>query len=169
MLDGTNYFWALDSGNYMYKSSSGVKLQTGDTIYVKGPGLSRVYVTGDFVMSGDSSIIIAPNASLELYVAGSKANISSVNNGGNCSTFSYYGLPSNTDLAFSGNNAFLGTIYAPSAFFTLGGGGNTYIDFQGACVVNRIRMNGHFKFHYDENLRREGPVRGFQVAQWTEL
>jgi hypothetical protein len=30
-------------------------------------------------------------------------------------------------------------------------------------------MNGHFKFHYDENLRRKGPVRGYQVVEWKEI
>ena len=141
--------------------------KTGDTILVQGQ--ARLYLTGDFLMSGSSCIVIEPGGSLELYVAGENAGITSVNNNGDCSTFRYYGLPGNTALSFSGNSAFLGTIYAPSAVFTLGGGGNDVVDFQGACVVYQIKMNGHFKFHYDENLRRNGPIRGFQVAEWREI
>jgi hypothetical protein len=166
-INGTNYFWVLGSGNYMDGASGGVKLQTGDKILVTGR--SRVFVTGDFLMSGEAAIMIAPGASLELYVAGANASITKLNNAGSCAAFRYYGLPSNTTLTLSGNSAFLGSIYAPNAFFTLGGGGSDWVDFQGACVVNRIRMNGHYKFHFDENLRRKGPVRGFQVVEWKEI
>jgi hypothetical protein len=120
-------------------------------------------------MSGASAIVIAPGASLELYGGGANASITTLNNAGNCSSFRYFGLPSNTALSLGGNSAFLGSIYAPGAFFTLGGGGSDWVDFQGACVVNAIRMNGHYKFHFDENLRRKGPVRGFQVAEWKEI
>jgi hypothetical protein len=166
-INGTNYFWVLGNGNYMDGASGGVKLQAGETILVTGR--SRVYVTGDFIMSGASAIVIAPGASLELYVGGANASITTLNNAGNCSSFRYFGLPSNTALSLGGNSAFLGSIYAPGAFFTLGGGGSDWVDFQGACVVNAIRMNGHYKFHFDENLRRKGPVRGFQVAEWKEI
>ena len=167
VLNGTNYFWVLGNGNYMCTAASGVKLQTGDKILVTGR--ARVYVTDDFIMTGDSSILIAPGGSLELYVGGANASITTVNNAGSCADFRYYGLPGNTALGLSGNNAFLGTIYAPNAFFTLGGGGNDWVDYQGACVVDRIRMNGHFRFHFDENLRRKGPIRGFQIVEWTEV
>ena len=61
-------------------------------------------------------------------------------------------------LPLSGNDVFLGSIYAPSADLTMSGGGNpTPLDFQGACAVNTIGMNGHFNFHFDENLKRKGP------------
>ncbi len=52
-----------------------------------------------------------------------------------------------------------GTIYAPEVAFTLGSGGlNTY-DFQGAWVVRSLAVNGHFNFHFDENLSVIGPAR----------
>ena len=65
--------------------------------------------------------------------------------------------------------AFLGTIYMPEADFTLGGGGNDAIDFIGAVVAKNIKMNGHFNFHYDEALGRNGPRRGFVITSWNEI
>lgn len=165
-IGSTNYYSVLTNQNYILTGS--VKLNTGDTILVTG-AKARLYVTGNFIMGGSSRIAIAPGASLELYVGGADTAITSVNNAGNCTTFKYFGLPSNTSLALSGNDAFLGTIYAPSARFTLGGGGSDVIDFQGACAVNEIKMNGHFRFHFDENLKRKGPARGFQIASWSEI
>ena len=165
IITGTNYTWVLGNLNYLY--AGGAKLQTGDKVLVTGK--ARLYVTGDFIMSGSSSIIIAPGASLELYVGGANTSLSTLNNGGNCSTFSYYGLPSNTSITLGGNNVFLGSIYAPSAALTLSGGGNNITDFQGACAVRTIGMNGHFNFHFDENLRRKGPIRGYQITSWAEI
>ena len=120
-------------------------------------------------MQGQSSIIIAAGASLELYVGGANTSITTLNNAGNCATFTSYGLPGNTSIDLAGNDLFLGTIYAPRADLTLGGGGNNTLDYQGAIAVNTIGMNGHFNFHFDENLRRKGPVRGYQINSWTEI
>jgi hypothetical protein len=165
---GTNYYtWYLGYNNYIY--SGGVKLQTGDIVRVEGR--ARVYVTGDFIMSGTASISIAPGASLELYVGGATTSITVMNNAGNCGSFSYYGLPGNTSVSVSGNYLVLGTIYAPSADLQLSGGGDPKlpIDFQGACSVRSIQMNGHFNYHFDENLKRSGPIRGYQITSWREI
>ena len=69
----------------------------------------------------------------------------------------------------SANAAFVGCIYCPNAAFTLGGGGNNAYDFVGASVSNTVKLNGHFKFHYDENLRRIGPGRGYIATSWLEM
>jgi hypothetical protein len=166
-IDGTNYTWILGYGNYMYTDSKGAKLQTGDHVLVVGR--ARLYVTGDFIMAGGSSIIIAPGASLELYVGGANTSLSTVNNAGNCATFSYYGLPSNRSISLSGNNSYLGSYYAPNADLQLSGGGSTTLDFQGACAVQSIQMNGHFNFHFDENLTRKGPISGYRITSWAEI
>lgn len=164
-IAGTNYTWVLGNNNYLYDASA--KFNTGDAILVTGR--ARLYVTGDFLMGGGSQIIIAPGASIELYVGGANTGLTEVNNPGNCASFSYFGLPGNTAINLSGNNTFLGTFYAPSADFKLSGSGTTVTDFQGACVVSTITMNGHFRFHFDENLKRKGPMRGYVVTSWTEL
>jgi hypothetical protein len=60
-------------------------------------------------------------------------------------------------------------VYAPEAAFSCGGGGSTDFDYQGACVVYSASMNGHFNFHFDENLSRLGPPTGFSIISWREL
>ena len=71
-------------------------------------------------------------------------------------------------IAYSGNANFVGGVYAPSAVFTLGGGGNDVWDFIGGSVTKSVQMNGHFHFHYDEALGRIGPARGYLPVSWKE-
>jgi len=162
---GTNYTWVLGNGNYL--SSGDANFHAGDTVLVTGN--ARVYVTGDFYMAGNATLIIAPGASLQLYVGGANGTIGTLNNAGNCANFTYFGLPNNTSVTLAGNDVFLGSIYAPNAALTVSGGGKNTLDYQGACAVNLVGMNGHFNFHFDENLKRKGPVRGYQINSWTEL
>jgi hypothetical protein len=133
-------------------------------------------VKGNFTMKNNTGcfITIAPGASLTLYVGDSSgaavlANLGMVNTAGNASTFKFYGLPTLKNLTWNGNAAFLGTIYAPEAYFKLGGGGSTPYDFQGSTTVQTIDMSGQFNLHYDENLKRIGPSSGFIVTSWREL
>ena len=72
-------------------------------------------------------------------------------------------------LAVKVTNVFLGTVYAPSADMKLSGGGSFNLDYQGAIAVNNIQMNGHFNFHFDENLKKKGPSRGYQITSWNEI
>jgi hypothetical protein len=69
----------------------------------------------------------------------------------------------------SPTNAFVGTIYAPQAAFSLGGGGSNTCDFIGASITKTVTLNSHCKFHFDENLLRVGPRRGYLVTYWEEL
>jgi hypothetical protein len=84
-------------------------------------------------------------------------------------SFQFYGLPSNNTVSWNGNNTYVGTVYAPEADFSLGGGGNSIMDYQGSAVTMSASLNGHFNVHYDENLKRNGPPSGFTVATWQEL
>jgi hypothetical protein len=107
-----------------------------------------------------------------MYMGGSQFKVGGsgiANETGNSAAFQYFGLPSNTDIVFAGNASFTGAIYANHADFTMGGGGSESYDFIGACVTRTIRMNGHFNFHYDENLATIGPSRGFVPTTWAEL
>jgi hypothetical protein len=92
-----------------------------------------------------------------------------VNSNGVASNFQYYGLPSNTNLTFSANAAFVGLIYAPEAVFTLGGGGSNTYDFIGASVTRSSKMNGHFNFHFDENSNTYLGLFGYSAISWDEL
>ena len=168
-VGGTNYNFVLSSSDY---SMSSFSLSGNANNRMLVTGNARLYVTGNVSLSGSSSIVIAPGARLQLYVAGASAALGGngvVNGSASATNFSYYGLPSNTSVSFSGNAAFTGTIYAPNAALSLGGGGNNTYDFVGASVSNTVQMNGHFNFHYDELLGRLNNGGGYTVVSWNEL
>jgi len=161
---GTNKF---ELGSFGYMLSGDLNLKTGDNMLVLGNAI--LYITGNVNLSGQAVINIAPGASLKLYVAGPKSVFTQVNTTGNAATFQYYGLPTNTEVTWTGNDQYVGTVYAPQAVFKLGGGGQNILDYQGSCVVKSVTMDGRFNFHYDENLRRRGPMLGYTVSSWREL
>ena len=166
-VNGTNYTYVLGNGNYQLSS---LGLTGKEEVIVTGNAV--LLVTGNVSMAGQAQILIASNASLNLYVGGASASLAGngiANSNSNATNFWYWGLPGNTSLSLSGNAAFTGVIYAPNAAFTLGGGGNNTYDFVGASISASVKMNGHFKFHYDENLARVGPSRGFIVDSWNEI
>ena len=166
-VSGTSYTYVLNSGNYQLSSLS---LSGQNKLIVTGNAV--LYVTGNVSMAGQSQIIVTTNASLKLYVGGTSASIGGngvANQSGSSTRFSYWGLPTNTSLSFSGNAAFAGSVYAPNATFSLSGGGNNTLDFVGSSVTSTVTFNGHFSFHYDELLGRIGPSRGFVVTSWNEL
>jgi len=167
--------WVLTAGDYQV---NGAVTLNNKVVLITG-GHVRLYVTGDFLMSGGGSELkINPGASVTLYVGTEStatkdlvsATLSYVNTlSPNAGSFEYYGLPSNNALTWGGNASFVGTVYAPEAVFTMGGGGSTDYDYQGACVVYEAVLNGHFNFHYDENLRKKGPQSGYVPGSWAEL
>ncbi|HKS37127.1 MAG TPA: hypothetical protein VJW76_08060, partial [Verrucomicrobiae bacterium] len=175
------------TGNTTYTTSIGgsrtlVGGLLGSPAYFKLTDFSgKITVTGDVVVyvpaggtvsfTGNSGITLNTGATLKVYVGAASADISGkgVINPGSALNFQYYGLPSNTSLTFGGNAAFTGSVYAPSAALSLGGGGSDLYDFVGSCIVNTVKMNGHFKFHYDEALAKVGPMRDYVVTTWTEL
>lgn len=172
---GTNY-WVLSgvNGNY-YVNGNVSPLGARKTILVTG-GLVKLYVTGDFSIPNNWEIKILSGSTFRLYVgqptgSGNKGEFGQVNTAGgtDAATFQYYGLPSNTAVTWGGNNAYKGTVYAPQATFTMGGGGSTTYDFQGGCVVNSAVINGHFNFHFDENLKKKDPLTGYTAGTWREL
>src|SRR5262249_39143755 len=149
-----NFKYVLGRGNWLINNLNA-------SVYVTGNAVIYVPATGNVNVSGNDMIYIAPGLtnSLTMFVGVPTANLGGkgiVNATGNALGFEYLGLPSNTTLKFSANAAFAGVVYCPNAAFTLGGGGSDTYDFVGASVSNTVKMNGHFRFHYDENLRRKG-------------
>jgi len=162
-ISTTTYDMVFSQGDYVVYNLSG-------SVYVSGD--VRILVNGSIDFTGQGGITIGPRGKLQLYMGGSSAKIAGqgiMNQNGNASSFTYYGLPSNTSLAIQGNGSFTGTIYAPNADFKLGGGGNDVQDFIGASVTATVFMNGHFNFHYDEDLARRGPQNMFVVTAWNEV
>src|SRR6185503_10231337 len=136
------------SGDYSGHTISG-------TVYIKDS--VRVYVTDTLDVS---ALVIKSGASLKLYSSApsvSLAGNTTANSDGTANSFSFWGTSAVKGITFSGNANFTGTIYAPEAAFELNGSGNNAIDFIGASITKTVKMNGHFKFHYDEALRKIGP------------
>ncbi len=165
-IGNTNYAVVIASGNYVM---SALNLSSQQKMIVTGQ--ASLYVSGDISMSGQSFIYLVPGARLTLYCGGSASLTGNgvANANLDALSFQYYGLPSNTSLALSGNAAFTGVIYAPEAAFSMNGGGNNTYDFVGAAVASTINMNGHFHFHYDESLGQRGPGAGYTLTSWNEI
>ena len=168
--------WPLNTGpayDYILTAGNNYNIAnfTGRIIIV-GSGNVKVYVGSSFNLSGQDQIVVSEGTSLQLYVAAPSAKFGGQglsNMDTDAMSFQYYGLPTNTALTFSANAAFTGTIYAPEADFTLGGGGNNTYDFVGATVTKTLTMTGHFNFHYDESLARRFPIRQYVVFSWNEI
>jgi hypothetical protein len=162
---GTSYRYVLGSGNYQLNE---LKLQGTETMLVSG--LAVLYVTSDIDISGSAKIEILAGSMLHLYMGGPSTRIAGngVVNNGSASAFAYWGLPRNTHVAIAGNASLTGTIYAPQASLTIGGGGADIYDVMGAAIASSVKLNGHSNFHYDESLRIFGPKRGYTITSWNE-
>lgn len=164
-INGTTYKYLLNN------SSPWIMQSLDNSVYVNGKD-TVLYVTDSIAIGSHMEIRIAAGASLKIYMAGAKTTISGsgvINESGQAKDFSYYGLPTNTSVDMGANAAFVGTIYAPQAFYTLGGGGNNTYDFVGASITMSAKMNGHYNFHYDEALKYGVLVGGYAATSWDEL
>lgn len=165
-LAGTNYTYLLADGNYEMED---LKLSGDQILHVTGNAV--LLVTDEISITGNAKISLAPGASLQIFMEGQTAFIGGnglANSSGLAGNFSYWGLPSNKTVSIAGNGAFAGTVYAPQAALTLGGGGSNTYDFMGASVSNSVKLNGHYNFHYDESLKFFGPKRGYTIVSWNE-
>jgi hypothetical protein len=165
-VNGDSYdYIILTGGDYSLPGLTG-------SLYIGSNVTVRIKCTGDVKLTGSSDQIhIASGGSVIFYMASGSFSLGGnglVNENGNAASFYYFGLPSNTSVGFNGNANFVGAVYAPQAAFSLGGGGNNTYDFIGASVSKSVRMNGHFNFHYDENLARNGFGRGYIPTNWKE-
>jgi hypothetical protein len=164
-IKGFNYKWKVDGSSSVWSTAN-----LDNSLYVSGT--NTIYVVGGVNIGSGSQIYIETNSSLTLYVAGAGSNIGGngvVNPSGVAADFTYYGLPSNTAVTMSANADFTGSIYAPEAFFTLGGGGSSYYKFIGQAVAQSLKMNGHFNFHFDEALKTPPTFLGYVASAWDEL
>ena len=169
-VDGVAYSAILDTGNYWLNNIGGA---AGiNKVLVRGDAKLWMQTGGSINLTGNDVIRITTNASLRIYMGGSTAKFAGngvVNENGNAASFYYFGLASNTSVDFSGNASVTGVVYAPTADFSLGGGGSDTYDFVGSSVTKTVKMNGHFNFHYDENLRNNNMGRGYIPTDWKEL
>jgi len=126
-------------------------------------------------LTGQSSIAIAPGASLKIYTEGDLAiGGNGVANGGTTAAsanqpanFQVWGTRSNPTqtISIAGNGVLSGVIYAPNANVSIVGNG----DVMGSVVANNISLTGNAAFHYDESLANMGTGNPYRVSRWKEL
>jgi hypothetical protein len=155
----------LNGGNYTAPSG-------GPSLPLVITAPTTMWVQGSFAIP---NVTFTNGGSLVLYVgkaSGSGDTLSVSGNGnspGYAANLQIFGLPSLTSISLGGNNALIAAIYAPEANYSGGGGGNNAADSAGSLVVNSVTLNGHWNFHYDENLANAGASRGWIAKNWTEV
>jgi hypothetical protein len=166
-IGGTLYAYVLDSGNY--ETSIG---PVKGKVLVRGNALWYITKAAAVSFASGDSITISSNATLRLYVGCDTATLPNVvnTNNGTADKFTYFGLPTNSNLVQNINADFIGTVYAPYAKYTLGGNGSgAEQKIIGAVVVDSMAYNDFFTYHYDMSLGRLGLSRGFIVNSWNEI
>jgi hypothetical protein len=162
-IGDVKYDYVLGNGNFQLSDFGGKVLIQGHAV---------LYVTSSINFDGDDFLEIAPGGSLQVYMSGASTSFAgnaTWNENGSPLQLQYFGLPSNTSIAISGNGSFSGTIYAPSADLTLNGGGKENYDFMGASISKTVKMNGKVQFHYDEALEDLGLFIGYIPISWDEI
>jgi hypothetical protein len=156
VINGVTYGYVFNtSGDYYINNLNG-------GVYVNSNAVVRLKIYNSVNTSQYVFTINPNNAYLQIFMVGSAFTLSASafidNQSGYAERFNLFGLPSCNNIIFGTRN-FYGCIYAPEADFMLGGGGNNTWDFVGSSVTKWVTVNGHYNFHYDENLQRVGPVR----------
>ena len=150
VVGGSFYSYVFGDGNYTMSTFNG-----GSGIVT---GHSSVHVRNVFNLSGSDRLVIAPGASLRLYVGAPSAVIGGggiVNQTAYATNFQYYGLAANTSVKLL-ENSLIGTIYAPGAVFVFNSmtGSN---QLSGAVVSRTVWVSGSAQIHFDERLAVSGP------------
>ncbi len=166
-INGIKYQYIFNSsGDYRINSLNG-------NIYVGTNASVRIKFTSSVTTSQYIFTIVPDNAYLQAFVDAPTFSLTGSayvdNRSAHPERFYLYGTPNCTSISYGGNGAFYGCVYAPEANFTLGGGGSDTFDFVGSSVTALVTMNGHYNFHFDENLRRIGPARGYIPTSWKEV
>jgi hypothetical protein len=148
-VGGTNYTYVLDHGDYR---ASSITLSSSQKMIVIGK--ARLHVTGVTTVAGNGYILIASDASLELYAGGqvTMGGGGCINSSEFATTFSIIGLATEP-LSYSATTRFVGTIYAPSSRVTMTG----TTDAVGAVVGSTVEISGSMGLHFDESLKSAGP------------
>ena len=92
-----------------------------------------------------------------------------MNQSGYAANLIAYATPTVTSFTLNGNGTFIGVLVAPEANTTMNGSGNTVYDFIGCLLINSVKMNGHFNFHYDEASAFGANGAGYAAASWKEF
>jgi hypothetical protein len=134
-------------------------------------GGCRLVLPNGISMSGNDQLTIGQVGAIQIF-AGSSCTIGGngiMNNNGYAVNCQLFCTPTVTSVTFNGNGEFIGVLVAPEASVRMNGGGHSNNDFIGALMAASIQMNGHYSFHYDEALGKNGANSRFIVTSWNEL
>jgi hypothetical protein len=148
----------ITAGDYKAASISGTRTISGNV---------RLYLTGNTKLTGGEGITVSSNSTLVIYTKGSFdiAGNGVVNETARPINCQVYGLNACTDVKYSGNAIYSGTIYAPYAALSIKGGGSAG-EVCGSFVAKSFTMTGGTIFHYDEMLATQGPGASFNINSW---
>ena len=160
----------LATGNYSKSSAATIT----STVTVTGNVV--LSVAGALNMSGAGQIVIAPGASLTLYIAAEStwSSTAPINNQtGNAKNLSIKGTSGMTafHLMPSANSTIIGTLYAPTAQVEIGSGSKNFTWVGSVIGGPLVHFNGGWNIHFDEALNKGTGSGGGQlnIATWAEL
>jgi hypothetical protein len=160
----TNYYDnILYSGKYYMETLSGKTIVLGQAELVSANGIN---------MSANDVLKIKTGGSLTNWVGGTTVAIGGngvVNETGLAKNYVCFCAPSVTDVAIGGNGEFTGVFIAPNGDIDMNGSGSNRFDFIGSVMVNSVKLNGYFQFHYDEALGRLPASGRFLISSWDEV
>jgi hypothetical protein len=130
-------------------------------------GVVDLYITGDIHLGTDANIVLAPNAKLTIYLAGSfnGNNGAGFNNSGDPNKLAIYGLGSGA-INIKNSYEFHGTIYAPDAYVYIYNGVKVY----GSVIAKDYKQDNSAIFTYDAKLRKitDASLTRFVPSHWRE-
>ena len=159
-----------------YKVSS-VNLAGGDNVVLEShvagtESFIEVWVTSDFNITGNASIIQKPGVHVIYHVEGNVdltgSSLLNESNKAENNVMNVITPPAGVSqtVRMAGNGTTIGAINAPGADFTLVGNG----EIHGALIGRTIRLTGNGAVHYDEALGRAdiGNSKGYRIRSLVE-
>jgi hypothetical protein len=163
-IGGTTAYDFAVSGDYYVGDSKDIHVEPGATVRLRVD--TTTFSPANIHIHSTNGV----SGTLTVYQVAGSASMSgnTTVDSGRARNFWYYGLPGVTSVTYGGNSSFVGVMYAPKADLTLNGGGNNN-GLIGASISKTITMNGHYDFHFDQDLLSVGPSRAFVATAWREL
>ena len=175
VLPRTGDFPNASDGKYYYNFAAGAKIEMDSNKYISvTQPVVLIFSTAThdrlptIHTSSNANINVTAGKTVEIYTAGniSLDSNNNLNVGNDAKNLSIYGTnPTSQSFVLSSNVKIYGTIYAPTATFSI----DSNCDLYGAIITNTIQMDSNAGFHYDESLANAGTGSGFRVSKWKEL
>jgi hypothetical protein len=148
-VDGVNYNYILDDGDYVVSSLSGKVLVRGN---------ARLYVPSSFSITGNNWIRILESGKITMYSSAAQVYIGGVgivNDTKDSRKCVLYGCSGITSIKFSilDDPLYFGIVAGPASI-QIETGGASAVDFRGWILGATVKINGKIGFHFDENNRR---------------